>query len=107
MISGDTTISLALLVFTLSFYKQKYLFEVEKKCHTARSSIRNSVKERIGDSCGYTSKLDLTSITTCYHHLVIIFYSLSISLKDLHVCTGSGIKRSSNVWDGEKNATAP
>lgn len=26
IISGDTTISLALLVFSLSFYKQKYLF---------------------------------------------------------------------------------
>lgn len=68
---------------------------------------KNSVKEGIGDSCGYTSKVDLTCITTCYHHLLIIFYSLSISLEDLHVCTGSGIKRSSNVWDGEKNATAP
>lgn len=54
-----------------------------------------------------TYKLDLTCIATCYHHLVVIFYSLSISLKDLHVCTGLGIKRSSHVWDSEKNATAP
>lgn len=78
-----------------------------RKCHPAQTSIRNSVKEGIGDSCGYTHKLDWTCITTCYHHLVIIFYSLSISLKDLHVCTGLGIKRSSHVWDSEKNANAP
>lgn len=50
------------------------------------------MKEGIGVSCGYTYKLDLTCITTCYHHLVIKFYSLSISLKDLHVGTGLGLR---------------
>lgn len=64
-INGNTTISLGVLGFNLSFYKQKYLFCVEKKkCHTAWRSVRNSVKEGIGVSCGYTYKLDLTCITT-------------------------------------------
>lgn len=50
------------------------IFKFELKKYSVWSSIRKSVKEGIGDSCGYKYKLDFACVTTCYHHLVIIFY---------------------------------